>query len=281
MRRLSSPSIAALLLALLAGGGLSGVAGCAQGERPYRFSSPLLGGAELPADRQLHRDAPTLAERGGDPRRGSRPAAAGRAAKPAMAPVRSTLDPEAIARHPSPKSATAATPAAPPRTLGAEADPGEPRSWVGVRDDSEPLRAVLALCARRNPRCPQAEDELALLRKHDAWLPASTPFGVGDLLRFERVGLDNGEQIFALVTARQARGVYELAYLAAGVWRRGFIDPVRPRLHRDSSGAVVNTFLRHRRAALPEGTRFLTGELLAGVLPLGSSEAARPQLAGW
>lgn len=263
--------------------------GCAQGERPYRFSSPLLGGAELPGDRQLHRDAPTLAERGADRRRARRDAAAATSAKrPAMAPVRSTLDPDAITRHQPPKSpkpptsATgAATPSAPPRTLGAEADPGQPRTWVGVRDDSEPLRAVLALCAKRNPRCPQADDELALLRNHDAWLPASTAFGVGDLLRFERVGLDNGEQIFALVTARQARGVYELAYLAAGVWRRGLIDPLRPRLHRDGSGAVVNTYLRHRRAKLPEGTRFLSGELLAGVLPLGNSEAARPQLASW
>jgi len=270
-----------LLLAAL-GGGLG--TGCAQGDRPYRFSSPLIGGAELPSGRDpdawneegSSRDSQRQRDR-------NRPARPSRPPAQAMAPVRSALDPDAVARHqtPSAPAPRRGAPPAPPRTLGAEADPGEPRSWVGVRDDSDPLRAVLALCARRNPRCPQADDEVALLRQRDAWRPASTPFSVGDLLRFDRVGLDNGEQIFALVTARQARGVFELAYLDAGVWRRGLIDPMRPRLHRDGSGAVVNTYLRHHRAKLPEGTRFLSGELLAGVLPLGASEAARPQLASW
>lgn len=219
-----------------------------------------------------------------------------------MAPIRTERDPSAVARHPSAPSRgtstaagssagsatgaevtrgkTSAPPASAAPGLAAEATPDDPRSWVGVRDDSDPVRAVVALCARKNPRCPSRQEDLALLAQREAWLPASTPFTVGDLLLFDRVGLDNGEQIVALVTARQQRGVFELAYLAAGVWRRGLIDPMRPRLHRDGEGRVVNTFLRHRRAALPEGTRFLTGELLVGVLPLGpGAEPARPALA--
>jgi hypothetical protein len=273
-----------LLLAALAGSGLG--AGCAQGDRPYRFSSPLIGGAELPSVRDpdaRHEAGPSRDPRDPAVAPRDRPPRAPRPKAMAMAPVRRALEPAAVARHlpPKPPAPRRGAPPDPPRTLGAKADPGEPRSWVGVRDDSDPLSAVLALCARANPRCPQPGDELALLRQRDAWLPASTPFAVGDLLRFDRVGLDNGEQIFALVTARQARGVFELAYLAAGVWRRGLIDPMRPRLHRDGSGAVVNTYLRHHRAKLPEGTRFLSGELLAGVLPLGSSEPARPRLARW
>ncbi len=289
-------TLAGCLLALLG-------PGCAPSERPYRFASPLLGGAGLPSGAESFDEA--TSESTGDPAGATSRGAVARRdgrikdrrdtrTRAPMPPVRSTLDPNAIARH-QPDASAGKSPGngagqssgkrssepPVPRTLGAAADPIEPRSWVGVRDDRDPLLAVLELCGRRNPRCPQGEDNVALLRNREAWLAASTAFTVGDLLLFDRVGLDNGEQIFALVTARQARGVFELAYLAAGVWRRGFIDPARPRLHRDGSGAVVNTFLRHRRARLPQGTRFLTGELLIGVLPLQAGEPARPQLASW
>lgn len=280
-------------------------AGCAQSDRPYRFSSPLIGGAELPSGPALDDGDEAHAPPAG-PRRDGNRGSRGRQERVAMAPIRTERDPSAVARHPSApargtpsaagasagasggsapgsaatsgKARAAAAPAAP--GLVAEASPDDPRSWVGVRDDSDPVRAVVALCARKNPRCPSRPEDIALLAQREAWLPASTPFAVGDLLLFDRVGKDNREQLIALVTARQQRGVFELAYLAAGVWRRGLIDPMRPRLHRDGEGRVVNTFLRHRRATLPEGTRFLTGELLVGVLPLGpGAEPARPALA--
>ncbi len=292
-RRVTGPArpSAALSLGLCLALGLGAAAGCAPSGRPYRFSSPLIGGAELPrGPAPAFDDGDEGAGERGGPQRG----APTRRERVAMAPIRTERDPDAIARHrgASPATAKPGVPAAPPSAkkgagpglvpgLAADASPDDPRSWVGVRDDADPLHAVVGLCARKNRRCPGREEDLALLAKREAWLPAATPFDVGDLLLFDRVGLDNKEQIFALVTAKQQRGVFEIAYVAAGVWRRGLIDPMRPRLHRDGQGRVVNTYLRHRRASLPAGTRFLSGELLVGVLPLGSSanDGARPALA--
>lgn len=250
---------------------LVGLVACAPAGRPVRFASPLIGGAELPSgrgaeqgDRSARDDERRVARRTGEKPERAAAVASAKPARPAPLPVR-----------------TQRTAPAAPVVLGAKADPMDPRSWVGARDDSDPMVAVLELCRRRYPRCPaqlpELPDEEAPAR--GGWLPPATAFGVGDLLLFDRVGLDNKEQLVALVTARQARGVFELAYLAAGVWRRGLIDPARPRLHRDGEGRVVNTFLRHRRATLPAKTRFLTGELLIGVLPLHGAEGGAPRVA--
>lgn len=297
-------------LVLVAGlvAALTCAAACApaggRGARAVRFSSPLIGGAGLPsggpglaaldetdgaeangrwlAARDEDAEGPERGDRRGRSRGDARPggkrsasiasagasAGTGARARPAPLPVRTERN--------APKA---------PVTLGDKADPMEPRSWVGARDDSDPMVAVLELCRRRYPRCPTELPELPDADAAEAgqgaapagearWLAATTPFSVGDLLLFDRVGLDNKEQLVALVTARQVRGVFEIAYLAAGVWRRGLIDPARPRLHRDREGRVVNTFLRHRRAGVPKGTRFLSGELLIGVLPLPRERAA-------
>jgi hypothetical protein len=231
-------------------------AGCSATSRPYRFSSPLLGGAELPDGRRGLDEEARRPRREGKPRRQDEKRAA-----VAMQEVR------------GPSRSKKGEALAPKVSLGADADPQDPRSWVGARDDSDPVLAVLALCKRRHERCPETGPS------RQDWRPPETEFGVGDLLLFERVGLDNRESLVALVTARQSRGVYELAYLAAGVWRRGLIDPSRPRLHKDKEGRIVNTFLRHRRAAPPSGTRFLSGELLVGVIRLRDRERQPPQVA--
>ncbi|MEZ4359061.1 MAG: hypothetical protein R3B48_02700 [Kofleriaceae bacterium] len=215
-------------------------AGCSANVRPYRFASPLIGGAELPGSAR-HGDAP-------QPPTTRATAAAPRA--DGRAPI------------------VATRPSAPTR----RALDGR-RSWVGVRDERDPVAAVLARCRERAPSCPSE------LPGRERWLPPETPISPGDLLLFERVGRDNRERLVALVERQDARGVFELAYLAAGVWRRGFIDPTRPRVRRDRAGRVVNTFLRHARARPPKGTRFLAGELLVGVLPIPVDPKAAPQLA--
>ncbi len=252
-----APSLPGLGLALVAS--LILAAGCAQNTRPYRFASPLLGGAELPDGHggdsaELDEHAPDRSRGNARPRREGKRQVAMQAPRP---PVRS---------KPGEKLA-------PPPVLSEGADPEDPRSWVGARDESDPVAAVLALCKKRYTGCPKTGPS------RQEWRPPETEFGVGDLLLFEKVGLDNRESQVALVTARQVRGVYEIAYLAAGVWRRGLIDPARPRLHKDKEGRIVNTFLRHRRALPPSGTRFLTGELLAGVFRLGDHEREAPQVA--
>lgn len=251
-------SLRGLGLALVAS--LTLAAGCAQSARPYRFASPLLGGAELPDgyggdfSKSDEGGAPERSRDQARPRREGKRQVAMQAPRP---PARS---------KPGEKLA-------PPQVLSNGADPEDPRSWVGARDESDPVAAVLALCKKRYAGCPKTGPS------RQEWRPPETEFGVGDLLLFEKVGLDNREAQVALVTARQVRGVYEIAYLAAGVWRRGLIDPARPRLHKDKEGRIVNTFLRHRRALPPAGTRFLTGELLAGVFRLGDPERDAPQVA--
>jgi hypothetical protein len=89
----------------------------------------------------------------------------------------------------------------------------------------------------------------------------------GDLLIFDRTEGAPADLV-AIAVARDPRGVTEFVYLAGGVVRRGFLDPVRPSLRRDSSGDVVNTFLRAGNRWPPSGTHYLAGELLAHVVRL-------------
>lgn len=87
----------------------------------------------------------------------------------------------------------------------------------------------------------------------------------GDLLIFDRTEGAPADLV-AIAIARDARHVTEFIYLAGGVVRRGFLDPARPSLRRDSSGLVVNTFLRAGNRWPPSGTHYLAGELLAHVV---------------
>ena len=93
----------------------------------------------------------------------------------------------------------------------------------------------------------------------------------GDLLVFDRTEGAEADLV-AIAVARDARGVTEFVYLAGGVVRRGFLDPVRRSLRRDSAGAVVNTFMRAGNRWPPSGTHYLAGELLAHVVRLEHHE---------
>jgi hypothetical protein len=76
--------------------------------------------------------------------------------------------------------------------------------------------------------------------------------------------------VWAVVLGRGtgAASVTEILYVAGGVVRRGFVDAGSPRIARDKAGVVHNTFLRHAKDWPPKGTRYLTGELLAGMYRL-------------
>ena len=90
----------------------------------------------------------------------------------------------------------------------------------------------------------------------------------GDVVVFDRAVDDAPASLLGLVAATDDRGVSEFFYVAAGVIRRGYIDPKRPALARDAERRIVNTFLRHQQNQPPAGTRFLAGELFVGAVRL-------------
>lgn len=142
------------------------------------------------------------------------------------------------------------------------------RRLVGRRDDRAPLAAAAAwsrelggpLAAATGAEVVSWAAESRRLR------PATEAPLPGDLLVFDQATSDEAADLIGLVVGRDARGVTELVYLAAGVVRRGFVDASRPALRRDARGATVNTFLRHGRRWPAPGTRYLAGELLAHVV---------------
>ena len=73
---------------------------------------------------------------------------------------------------------------------------------------------------------------------------AASAGGLGQLPKLDKLAIVNLDQ----------GGVVEVLYLGAGVVRR------------DGAGRVVNTALRHDRDQPPKGTRFMAGELFAGVI---------------
>ena len=87
----------------------------------------------------------------------------------------------------------------------------------------------------------------------------------GDLLVFDDTEGAPADLV-AIVLGRDARGVIEFIYIAGTTIRRGFVDPSRPSLRRDSAALVVNTFLRAGNRWPPKGTHYLSGELLAHVV---------------
>jgi hypothetical protein len=105
-------------------------------------------------------------------------------------------------------------------------------------------------------------------------MPATArPIRRGDVLLFER-GLRPEHAIWAVATHVRGSGVVEIAYVAGGVVRRGFVDPALRRVARDAAGTSHNTYLRHTRSLPPPGTRFLAGELLTRALRLPRSHRA-------
>lgn len=175
------------------------------------------------------------------------------------------------APHRAPKPTT---PAPTPRTAAAA------RALTGTRDPRTPLAYALAVAGGLTGQVPpDVADGAALvawagrkggLAPYDPDDDADQPPAIepGDLLVFDRVVGGAPASLVAVVLGRDARGVLDVTYLAAGVIRRGFVDPTRPRVTRDRERAIVNSFLRHTGDAPPRGTRFRAGELLAARIRL-------------
>ncbi len=151
------------------------------------------------------------------------------------------------------------------------------RQRVGVRTTRAPFEQALAWRHELSDApIPAVATISELVEQHRAsaafWdasrLGSDTPelLRAGDLLVFDRAVDDAPASLLGLVTATDDRGVSEFFYVAAGVIRRGFIDPKRPTLARDAERRVVNTFLRHNQNQPPAGTRYLAGELFAGAI---------------
>ncbi|MBP9086020.1 MAG: hypothetical protein KBG15_07870, partial [Kofleriaceae bacterium] len=151
------------------------------------------------------------------------------------------------------------------------------RTLVGVRTTRTSLEQVLTwryqLSDVPAPAAAQISDVVAQARASATYwdaarLGADTPahLNPGDLLVFDHAIDDAPASLLGLVATTDDRGVSEFFYVAAGVIRRGFVDPKRPALARDAERRIVNTFLRHNQNQPPAGTRFLAGELFAGAV---------------
>ena len=276
--------------------GLALIAGCAVAPAPYRFGSPLLAGARTDASFSAppaptrSPSRPRRAKPRPDPRRAARAAvlaadrenarAAGAAparpapaapAAPAPAAALTTAgDPLPVEELPAPiDPATLPAPhQEPERLVPHVATPGDLRAMTGARTRHDPLAfavlAASALTERPGPDGIPTDGEylLAWAREHATAVPPADA-APGDLLVFDRAAGDAPASLWAVVLARDDRGVVEMLYVADGVVRRGFVDPAQPRVGRGPDRAIHNTFLRHGRAWPPAGTRYLAGELLA------------------
>jgi hypothetical protein len=257
-----SPALPLLLAAALLGA-------CTARSRPYRFASPMLGAASVPAP-PLPGDPPPppaeLANRREAPRirvvsaptirEASAAAAAAVADQPnARATVRATLP----TRH-------RIADETPPALRGA----ADLRALVGRRDKRAPIAVAVAwaheLGSPIELMIDTGSDVLAWAEQaHRLALPADLA-APGDFLVFDHVDSDVEADLVAVVIARDARGVTEFLYLGGGVIRRGFVDPRRPAMRRDADALVVNTFLRNGKRWPPKGTHYLAGELLSHVV---------------
>lgn len=240
---------------------------CATRDRPYRFSSPMLGMASVPPaplPGAPPRPRPELANREAAGIRivtapTIREASAALAAKVSEAPA---AQEHARATLPSPHRIPADTAIPRVRELA------ELRALVGRRDKRDPVTAALAWA--RDFGIPTegttGADVVLWAEATNRLADPTAAAQPGDLLVFDHANSDTPADLLAIVIARDLRGVTEFVYLGGGVIRRGFVDPARPRTKRDASLTIVNTFLRHGKRWPAKGSHYLAGELLAHVI---------------
>lgn len=259
-----------LALATLLAAAASGA--CAAGDRPHRFSSPMLGAADLPPPplpgasppaRRALENRERFAHRADPIRVVSAP------------PIReaSAAAAEQVARAPAAQEPARASLPAPHRLPSDSLAPALPtpavlRALVGRRDKRDPVTAALAWSRELGAplEARTGEDVIAWATQRGALAAPTEPAAPGDLLVFDHATSDAEADLIAIVIDRDSRGVTELIYLGGGVIRRGFVDPARPRLKRDADDRIVNTFLRHGKRWPAKGSHYLAGELLAHVI---------------
>jgi hypothetical protein len=284
----------------LAAAALALAAGCATRAQPYRFASPLLGAADVPAHAWPDQRAtsepdaprtrpprPVIANRRGQSRRvggwqadsqqGAIRTVSARGIETTMpvasAEVASAIRSEPYAREvvwsrlPAPHLDS---PGGAAIQLPGVREPADLRARVGQRDRREPFAIVMDWLGELGVHVDVWASEgpaLVVWAQGKGMLaPPTEPARPGEILEFDRVTSDGSADLVALVIGRDARGVTEFMYAGGGVIRRGFLDPTRARTRRDIDGAVVNTFLRHGKRYPPKGTRYLAGELLSHVI---------------
>lgn len=272
--------------------------------QPYRFSSPLLGRADVPPpalpgperkplNAPASRSATRTASASPKPRAhyaygwqvdaqaGIRVASA--KGIELSVPEASAQSADAVtksgvvySRLPSPNkpAASGVTTAIDLPGLAHIREAVELRGWVGRRDKRRSVDALLDWLvdlSLADDALAAAETEaevVAWATQHGVLLAPTQTTKPGDVLVFDRATTEAPSDLLGLVIGRDDRGVTEFVYLAGGVIRRGFVDVTRASARRDLRGNVINTFVRHVRRMPPKGTRYLAGELLSGVIRL-------------
>jgi hypothetical protein len=294
---MARPYALAITLVVVAGGASGACVGRTQ---PYRFSSPLLGGADVPPafnakpgdPNARWRHAPvddTITVQNGlhpsprTPIEDPRPGAIRVASAQAAAEVATGLD---WMRLPAAQAVAVDAPHPPLH------EPADLRALVGHRDSHDSVTAALgwsselgapialdleapALPAHASGRARAAaviaaslantRTLLAWAREHDR---ASDDIEPGSLLVFSRTESDDAPDLVALAIGRDARGVTELIYCAGGAIRRGFMDRAHADRRRDAAGDIENTFLRTGNRWPAKGTHYLAGELFVTAIKL-------------
>jgi len=263
---------------------------CVGRTQPYRFSSPLLGGADVPpaftakpgdpnARYRRPRTDDTITVQNGlhpsprTPVEDPRPGAIRIASAQAAAEVATGID---WMHLPAAQAVPVDAPHPPVH------EPSDLRALVGQRDSHDSVTAALAWSAELG--APLALDLeapahasgraraaaviaaslantstlLAWAREHDR---ASDSIEPGSLLVFARTESDDAPDLVGIAIGRDARGVTEFIYCAGGAIRRGFFDRAHAAQRRDHSGAIENTFLRTGNRWPAKGTHYLAGEL--------------------
>ncbi|HEY4177604.1 MAG TPA: hypothetical protein VGM90_12250 [Kofleriaceae bacterium] len=288
----------------LAIGLAAALAGCAAGREPYRFSSPMLGMASVPAPSLDH---PLVPERSDDVRSDKISRVASSRTPPSRCVDSATTKCAAairVANAPVIHEASAA--AAAEVAIGQNAQPAERaelpapnllptdaprpdihapadlRRLVGYRDKRDSLVAALelaqaigtrvsfepvaAMTAAATDNVAPGDSLVSWAAREDRLADYTAEPQPGDLLVFDRVDSDATSDCIGLVIARDDRGVTEFLYLSNGVYRRAFVDVSRPAVRRDKEQRVVNAFMRNGKRWPAKGQHYLAGELLGHVI---------------
>lgn len=145
---------------------------------------------------------------------------------------------------------------------------------IGAREMASPITFALdaATLAGRDVRALAAATTgpalVDLARATNRFRDGARASGLsrGDLLVFDGAVDRAPASLLGVVVGEERPGTWSFVYLAEGIIRRGLITPGHPAAKRGADGAALNTHLRHRETRRPTGTRFLAGELFAGVI---------------
>jgi hypothetical protein len=254
-----------------AGCWLATTASCARRNQPYFFANPMLAQADISP---LGRAEPATAVRLPATIEQSKPASdAAPRIREAHAP---TIRQVSALQSELPLSA-------PHRVIVGATSPSKVsavddlRTLIGVRTKLSPLQQIIAWQRGFDKIVPTPEPAtgeawVAHAETTSTFVPviamsqANQRLRSGDVVVFDRVVDNESASLVALVIDTDSRGVSEFFYVAGGVIRRGYCDPNRPSMPRDSERRIVNTYVRHNQNQPPSGTHFLAGELIRGAI---------------